>query len=477
MQVRDSFREEWIRPIFFYGNNWLSLLGGATTTASAMVLLGFWVVGFFGRGASKNPYLGIIFDLILPGIFVVGLLLVLVGILLRRSYLDATNQVPSFFPEVSLKDPMFRHALDIAVVATFINFIIVGTAAYRGIAYMDTVSFCGASCHVMAPEHVAYRVSSHSNVACTDCHVAPTAAAYVHAKVDGTVQLLMVVAQNYPRPIMAVNKIPAASTTCVHCHSPGRFFGDKIVITNGYADDKSNTKTSSVTLMHVGGRDSFAHLSGIHGAHMGKIEYIAVDTTDQTIPWVGKANEDGSVTEFVASGTTSIVMGEKRLMDCIDCHNRAAHSFDTPEDALNKDMALGSPSASLPFVHQESLSLLKAIYKSQAEADARITSGLVTFYRSQYPAIWNRQSPQVYAAAKALISIYDANVFPSMKVTWGTHPNNIGHNNSPGCFRCHDGNHVAKGGASITNDCSVCHNLVVSDATRPRLIADMGMQQ
>jgi len=210
---------------------------------------------------------------------------------------------------------------------------------------------------------------------------------------------------------------------------------------------------------------------------MGKIEYIAVDTTDQTIPWVGKANEDGSVTEFVASGTTSIVMGEKRLMDCIDCHNRAAHSFDTPEDALNKDMALGSPSASLPFVHQESLSLLKAIYKSQAEADARITSGLVTFYRSQYPAIWNRQSPQVYAAAKALISIYDANVFPSMKVTWGTHPNNIGHNNSPGCFRCHDGNHVAKGGASITNDCSVCHNLVVSDATRPRLIADMGMQQ
>jgi len=157
--------------------------------------------------------------------------------------------VPSFFPEVSLKDPMFRHALDIAVVATFINFIIVGTAAYRGIAYMDTVSFCGASCHVMAPEHVAYRVSSHSNVACTDCHVAPTAAAYVHAKVDGTVQLLMVVAQNYPRPIMAVNKIPAASTTCVHCHSPGRFFGDKIVITNGYADDKSNTKTSSVTLM------------------------------------------------------------------------------------------------------------------------------------------------------------------------------------------------------------------------------------
>ena len=113
MPSRNSFREEWIRPIVFYGNNWLSLLGGAITTASAMVLVGFWVVGFFGHGASKNPYLGIIFDLILPGIFVVGLVLVLVGILARRSYLDATNQVPSLFPEVSLKDPVSYTHLDV----------------------------------------------------------------------------------------------------------------------------------------------------------------------------------------------------------------------------------------------------------------------------------------------------------------------------------------------------------------------------
>jgi hypothetical protein len=140
-------------------------------------------------------------------------------------------------------------------------------------------------------------------------------------------------------------------------------------------------------------------------------------------------------------------------------------------------MAQGSPSASLPFVHQEGLSLLTATYKSQAEAETRIPSELVTFYRSQYPAIWDKQSQQVYSAAKALVNIYDTSVFPSMKVTWGTHPNNIGHNDSPGCFRCHDGNHIAKGGASITNDCSVCHNLVVSDTARPKLITDMGMKQ
>jgi hypothetical protein len=441
------------------------------------VLIGFWVVAFFGHGASSNPYLGIIFDLILPGIFVAGLLLILIGILVRRSYLVATDQVPSFFPEVSINDPVFRRGIDFVVVATCFNFIIVGTASYRGVAYMDTSRFCGASCHVMAPEFAAYHVASHSSVACTDCHVAPTAAGYVHAKLNGTKQLLMVLAHDYPRPIMADNKVPVASMTCVNCHSPGKFVGDKIVVTTAYGDDELNSQTSSMTLMHVGGRDSFAHLSGIHGAHMGKIEYITTDTTNQTIPWVSKTNDNGSVTEFVASGIKGPVAGQRRLMDCIDCHNRAAHSFDTPENALNKDMAQGSPSASLPFVHREGLALIKATYQSQADAQTRITADFITFYRSQYPAVWNAQRPQIYAAAKALVDLYTANVFPSMKDTWGTHPNNIGHNDSPGCFRCHDGDHTAKGGASITNDCSVCHNLVVSDAVKPKLLVDMGLQQ
>jgi hypothetical protein len=477
MPSLSSFRANWLRPILFYGNNWVSLLGGALTTASAMVLVGFWVVGFFGRGGSANPYLGIIFDLILPAIFVLGLVLILVGILIRRSYLLATDQVPTFFPEVSLNDPIFRHGLDMVVAATFINFIIVGTASYRGVAYMDTVSFCGATCHVMLPESTAYHVSSHSNVACTDCHVAPGTAGYIHAKINGTKQLFMVLMHDYPKPIMADNKVPVASATCLNCHSPGQFVGDKILIQSSYADDATNTRTSSLTVLHVGGRDAFGTLSGIHGAHMGKVEYIATDTTNQTIHWVAKTNDNGSVTEFTVAGTKTPVGGEKRLMDCMDCHNRAAHSFDTPEGALNKDMAQGNPSVSLPFVHKEGLALIKKKYPSRVEAQSRITLALVTFYRSQYPAVWNSQQAQIASAAKALFAIYSNNVFPSMNVSWGTHPNNIGHNDSPGCFRCHDGNHSNKANtATITNDCSVCHNLVMSGEPHPKLLADLGIQ-
>jgi hypothetical protein len=124
-------------------------------------------------------------------------------------------------------------------------------------------------------------------------------------------------------------------------------------------------------------------LSGIEGAHLGKIEYIATVSTHQTIPWVSKTNDDGSIVEFVSTDTKGPVTGQKHLMDCIDCINRTAHSFNTPQEALNKDTAHGRPNPSLPFVHKEGLELIRATCTSQDEAATKITSGLEDFYRSK----------------------------------------------------------------------------------------------
>jgi predicted CXXCH cytochrome family protein len=470
-----SFRENWLRPFFFYSNNWLSLLGAAITTASAMVLVGFWVVNVVGHSGSSNPYLGLLFELLLPGIFVLGLVLILAGLFFRRAYLRTTDQVPTFFPAVSLSDPAFRHMVDIVVVATTINFVIVGIGCYRGVAYMDTISFCGETCHVMAPENAAYHVSSHSGVGCTECHVAPGAVGYADAKINGTKQLFMVLVDHYPKPIMADHKVPVASATCLACHNPHVEKGDKLLVSHTFADDAANTPTSSVTVLHLGGQDALGHLSGIHGAHLSKIEYIASDSNDQVIPWVRKTNPDGSTTEFSVSGAGMPSGAQPRVMDCIGCHNRAAHSFMTAEGALDKMMAEGSPSPALPFLHKEGLTLLRTKYDSQGEAKTRISNGLVTFYRSQYPSTWDTQRAQVRTSADTLVKIYLDNVFPAMNVRWGTHPNNIGHLDSAGCFRCHDGNHISKAGATITNDCSVCHNLVVSGQADPKVLTELGM--
>lgn len=223
------------------------------------------------------------------------------------------------------------------------------------------------------------------------------------------------------------------------------------------------------------GIDSTSHLSGIHGAHLNHFEYVATDSTDQTIIAVSEPNLDGSVTQFVTAGWKGAIKGVEREMDCMDCHNQATHIFQTAEKALDEAMVDGSPSPDLPFVHKEGMQLIQATYSSQAEGAEKITSGLEGYYRTQYPDVWNSQHGKVESAARALVTIYERNVFPSMKVIWGTYPNNIGHMDNPGCFRCHDGNHVTKDGKTLSNDCGLCQNLLAFDESNPKVLANLGI--
>ena len=475
--------EKSLRPILFFGNNWISLIGGALTTAAAFVLVGFWVVSIFGRSGPTNPYVGIVVDLCLPGLFVLGLVLIPVGMWLRWTQLKAAGEVPTVYPALDLKDPFFRRGIEVVFAATFINFIIVGTASYRGISYMDSPNFCGQTCHVMAPQWTAYQVSPHSHVACVECHIGAGVAAEVHAKVNGTKQLIEVTLHTYPSPILApLSELRPARATCEECHSPTRFVGEKLLVETMYGDDEKNSVTHNILALHLGGVDSLSRSSGIHGHHLDNYEYIATDSTYQTIIAVSKHNPDGSVTQFVSSDWKGPIKGVSREMDCMDCHQQATHTFQTAEDAIDESMQVGSPNPGLPFAHKKGLELIQAQYASQADAATKITTGLDDFYRTQYPAIWNGQRGAVDAAAKSLVAIYTRNVFPEMKVTWGTYPSGMGHsapghNPAPGCFRCHDGNHTSKDGKTITNDCSVCHNLLASDEANPKQLSDLGLQQ
>jgi hypothetical protein len=89
--------------------------------------------------------------------------------------------------------------------------------------------------------------------------------------------------------------------------------------------------------------------------------------------------------------------------------------------------------------------------------------------------VWNGRQAEVAATAQAVLAIYDRNVFPEMNVTWGKYPLNIGHNDFPGCFRCHDGSHSAKDATSITQDCNACHSLLSMDEKNPKVLTDLGI--
>jgi nitrate/TMAO reductase-like tetraheme cytochrome c subunit len=469
--------EKTLRPVLFYGNNPLSLLGGGLTSAAAFVLIGFWIVSIFGHGGSSNPYLGLIFELFLPGLFVLGLILIPIGIGLRRRKLLAAGQVPDTYPQIDLRDVNFRRGIEIVALATFINFVIVGTASYRAVSYMDSPHFCGSSCHVMAPQWAAYQESPHSHVECVECHVGSGMKSYVQAKVNGTKQLIEVSLHTWPTPIRAtLNGLRPARETCEECHTPAKFVGEKLLVKTTFGDDEKNAMTRTVLVLHLGGVDSVSHLSGIHGAHLNHFEYVASDSSAQTILSVEKPNADGTKTEYISSDVKGPIQGMRRTMDCMDCHNQATHVFQTAQGAIDEAMVDGTPSPSLPFVHKQGLALIQATYSSQAEAGSKIVSGLNDFYRTKYPQVWSTQRDQVNAAAQRLVSIYDRNVFPEMKVTWGTYPNNIGHMDYPGCFRCHDGSHTTKAGKTLSNDCSLCHNLLATDETNPSVLNDLQLQ-
>jgi hypothetical protein len=261
-----KFRENWVRPALFFGNNPISLAGGAITSASGVTMIGYWLVEMFGR-PNDNPYLGIIFFLILPALFIGGLVLIPIGVFLRRRVLQKAGQIPAEFPKIDLNDRIFRHGLDIVLLATIVNLLVVSIATYRGAAYMDSPQFCGQSCHVMHPEFAAYKISAHSHVACVDCHIGTGAEAYFSAKVNGTKQLVEVTLHRYPTPIPSpVTSLRPARVICEGCHTPARFVGEKLLVKSNFADDQQNSETQTVLVLHLGGEDSLSHLSGIQVA-------------------------------------------------------------------------------------------------------------------------------------------------------------------------------------------------------------------
>jgi hypothetical protein len=145
-------------------------------------------------------------------------------------------------------------------------------------------------------------------------------------------------------------------------------------------------------------------------------------------------------------------------MDCVDCHNRPAHRFaNTVEKAVDRALALGTLPRELPYVRREAVAALQGASGERETALAAIGAALQKFYRDNYPSA---DAAQVVRASVIVQDIYSHNVFPQMKLTFGTHPNHLGHTDYPGCFRCHDDEHTSPDGRVISQDCELCHKSV-----------------
>jgi hypothetical protein len=463
----------WLTPLIHLSNNWVSLAGVVLVTTATV----FWLflLPTTLRGDTDNPYIGILAFLALPAPFFAGLLMIPLGMWIKRRRSGSPGIYPQEFPALAWSNPELRKLVYFVGITTVINIVVASQLSYGAVNYMDSVTFCGKTCHnVMQPEYTAYQNSPHSRVECVKCHIGPGASWFVRSKLSGVGQVVAVTFDNYPRPIPTpVQNLRPARETCEACHWPQQFGEDRVRVIPKFADDEHNTLTKTVLLMKVGGGNRGI---GIHGTHLGPgvhIRYTPADESRQTIPWVEYDGPGGKRVYAVADAKTAGL--PVREMDCVDCHNRPTHTYELPERGIDRVMNAGQLSASLPFAKKEAEALLKVNYASREEAAERIPAAFAKYYQDHYPDVWAMHRDEITDAGKAALGVWNRNVFPDMKVTWGTYPNNLGHMDFPGCFRCHDGSHSTKGGESITQDCNACHNLLAVDEASPKILDDLGI--
>jgi len=453
----------------------LGLLGTALVTASALLILtltGLELVGLHG-----SPYIGILAYLVLPGIFLLGLLLIPLGVARarrREREAEERGEAPPAFPVLDLNVGSTRNKTLLFLFLTAVNVVVLVLATYKGVEFMDTTAFCGESCHsVMAPEYTAYQRSPHARVKCVSCHIGPGADWFVKSKLSGSWQVVSVLFDLYPRPIPApIENLRPARETCEQCHWPTKFVGDKLVVRTHYADDEENTELKSVLLLRVGGLQGRTS-QGIHW-HVDpgvKIRYLA-DESRERVYDVEMTLADGTGKTFRIDEKPE-EPGHWREMDCVDCHNRPSHIYRMPEAEIEAALEDGRIDRFLPFVRREAIRAMNGTYDSHDAARAGIADTLTGFYRERYPKVAASRGAAIDDAGRVAGELYAANVFPSMNVAWGTYPNHIGHADDGGCFRCHDDLHEAGDGSTISQDCDTCHSLLALEEEDPEILADL----
>jgi nitrate/TMAO reductase-like tetraheme cytochrome c subunit len=344
--------------------------------------------------------------------------------------------------------------------------------------WTETEAFC-SKCHTMKPEAKAYERSIHRDVACGECHVGPGIGGLVKAKLNGAKQTLEILAGTYPEPVPEPDhaKLPSPKDTCMKCHSldviaaAGKPTG--LVLKPRFREDKGNTRETVAVVVRPSGLGG-KHSTGAHWHVLQNVEFATPDETSQKIDWVKVTYKDGSTKEFITRKKVNVSSDVQpdverikrseatRPMDCITCHNRVGHEIPTPGQALDESLAAGKISPSLPYIKREAVARLSKDYGSEGEADKAL-EGIRGWYEGKYPLVARTRRRQVDRAVDELKLLYPLVATPEMKSVAADYPNNLGHEDGPGCFRCHDGAHYEVGPNGrlldkvIPWECTTCH--------------------
>ena len=445
-------------------NNWISA-AGAVLAVGALFSFALLVWMDFTQG-DKNPYLGILTYIVAPMFLIGGLVAVFAGAWMQRRY--RLQHAPGALSRIAvdLENPRHRRFLAIFTGGATLFLLLSAFGSYETYHYSESTQFCGEVCHqAMGPELATYKRGAHARVDCVECHVGSGPQWFVKAKINGTHQLIAYTLDNYKRPIETpIKNLRPAQDTCEKCHWPEKFAGNIEQNVSHFLSDKKNTSYTARLLIHVNKSAPGSPLGGIHW-HVSpteRVEYYAADEKRQDIPWMRVVNrKDGTARIFrVESFKGEPPPDQIRVMDCMDCHNRPAHSFPTANDAVEKAMAAGTLNTALPNLKRVAV---QAMTQKEITSTANAPQKIADFIRAKYTDA--ALAPAVPATIAEVQRIFSLTVFPERKADWRVYPNNIGHKDWPGCFRCHDDKHKTTLGQAIrSSDCNSCHTIISQGA-------------
>ncbi|NOZ86205.1 MAG: cytochrome C [Deltaproteobacteria bacterium] len=461
--------------------NTLSSAGVVITTSSFLAFVFLEILRL--AGLITNAYLGLVTYLALPALFILGLLLIPLGWWLLGRRTPAAGKIEERFGRDATEPGRLGSKLFLTIAAfTLLNLLFLGAGSVRMLGFMDEPVFCGTACHsVMNPEWTAYQSSPHARVRCVDCHVGQGPEAALDAKLNGIWQMISVTFDLYERPIPTpVHNLRPARETCEQCHWPEAFYGDRIKRIVHYSMDRDSTPRYTTLSLKVGpgkfgpgktndGRDSKQGHIHWHVASGNLVRYEPGDPSRLSVRWVEVRRADGTFERYTNRRLSSVHGHglEVRVMDCVDCHNRATHIYEGPEDAVDRLIREGAINRKvLPFAKRQALAALTGEY-APGDAATGIDLDFRAYYRGNQPGTAAASDTVIDKAVSALQSVYTRNVHENMNVTWNAYPNHLGHRNGPGCFRCHSEYLVNKQGRAMPHDCTLCHSMLAYDSNDP----------
>lgn len=370
-----------------------------------------------------------------------------------------------FFPKAGT--PRWQRILPYAVLGV-LTLVVLISSAYAW-EYTNSPEFCGTACHTMPPEYTSYLTSPHARIDCVDCHIGKGfITTRITRKAGDAKHIIRLAFKDYEFPITAGELRPARET-CEKCHFPEKFSDDSLREIQHFSNDKDNTLSSVYLVLKTGGGTKRLGLGrGIHWHIENQILFYASDGRQQDIPYIRVIEEDGSIEEYLDIDAdfeiSSIDDNQLYKMDCITCHNRITHMVDYPEDMIDQMLSRGVISAAVPDIRRQAIDLLYRDYNSNDLALNAI-AGLKNYYQTYYSNFYQENQTLVDEAIVALQDAYAQSVYVEQKSDWNSHPNNIGHEFSPGCFRCHDGKHLNADDQAIRLECNICHSIPVVAAS------------